>query len=390
MDNQLEIQLNSTRNVDAVNVDTFSKIELLNEIDEIMEYDIRNVISASNVFEIERQETEVYRIYGKINYLSLLNNLVVDYQTLPDYFNQDIEFDKTYKTLLNSFKFYLVKPSTTFNSIGGGRYVRNFDVIATSNNFDIYKAGFSKNIYNEQEFAFNFDIDFDISTYRDFFNFPLTELFLYVEYIPSGTTIDGILELETMQYISGWDSGGQPIISSFVPTPLSVGDIIVGDLITYTPRTFFQGVDTNQTYYIKTPFLSETSNVEYLQWKYNPFIPFRLRYFESEVNFVNKGTTSNEQLLSIPDYATDLGGGNMVWKDIQPQGYIDPLTNLGVDYPFINNKRYLYSNIILDVIPDLGNATTLDVFTNINFGEDATIVNSLPSSDLNNIGNPCL
>ena len=125
-----------------------------------------------------------------------------------------------------------------------------------------------------------------------------------------------------------------------------------------------------------------------LQWKYNPFIPIRLRYFGSSLNQANTGTTSYAQALSIPYYATSIGNGNYVWKDILPQGYIDPITNLGVDYPFVNKKRYLFSTIILDIVPNLNDPYTLGIFSEINF-DLPTILNTKPNSDLNNIGKPC-
>ena len=59
MDEKLEIQLGSEKNVTSVNVDNNVNIELSNNVSEIMEYDIRNVLSATEVFDVEREENEI-------------------------------------------------------------------------------------------------------------------------------------------------------------------------------------------------------------------------------------------------------------------------------------------------------------------------------------------
>ena len=66
MNNNTEILLNSLKNVNSVNVDTYEKIELSNKRALINEYDIRNIVSATDIFDAEREANEIYRIYGKI------------------------------------------------------------------------------------------------------------------------------------------------------------------------------------------------------------------------------------------------------------------------------------------------------------------------------------
>jgi len=100
----------------------------------------------------------------------------------------------------------------------------------------------------------------------------------------------------------------------------------------------------------------------------------------------------------IPDYAKMIeADGKYVWRDILPQGYIDPITNLGVDYPFFNKRRYLFEAIVFDVPPNLTTDTltkhqnTLDVFDEIKYYNSATTIDLTPNSedDLDNIGKPC-
>lgn len=388
MDQNLQILLNSEKNILSVDVDNYQKLEISNKTSEILEYDIRNALSATEIFDAEREANPIYRIYGRIEYLSLLNGLNNNYNNVGDFFISTGGTNT--KNIFSSFKFYLLKAGTGYTHITGGssslNYVRYFEVIATPSDFELYNAGFTNNVYGDQVYSFNFNKDFDVSTYQDEFGFPATELFLFAQYQPG---LNGNVPQmpETMSGTS-WGTNGiaQKVLFTSYPA-LNIGDSVYGDLIEYAKSEFFQNQLAPQTYYISTPYMDGATQ-KYLQWKYNPFIPFRLRYFNEALNSANSGTTSYEQQISIPYYATDLGNGNFVWKDILPQGFIDPVTNQGVDYPFVNMRRYLFSPIILDIVPNLDDANTFQVFTEIKFGPP-TVVNKAPLGDINNIGKPC-
>ena len=167
------------------------------------------------------------------------------------------------------------------------------------------------------------------------------------------------------------------------------------DLIEYQKEEFYQAQLEQQIFYIRTPY--QDNGTKWLEWSYNPFIPFKLRYFSDELNQANTGSTSYDIVNSIPEYATKLDdNGNYVWRDINPQGYIEPLTGVGVDYPFFNKKRYLFSPIIFDIIPNLNedsilkHPNTLNVFNEIEYSKNATNLYIIPTKDdLNNINKPC-
>lgn len=537
MDNKVEILLGSEKNVNSVNVDNYQKIELTNNISKITEFTVNDVVNSTEVFDAERNENQVYRIYGRIEWMSLLNGLKSNYSQLKDYFNPQYTGDS--KNLINSFDFYLVAPSpftgTTYGHIANtNNYRRSFRVIAGKEDIEIYDAGFTNNVYGEQVYSFNFKSDFDVSEYYDKFGFPLTELFLYAQYKP--VTLKG----ETMSYTTWSTSTGLPTKSTFNKKDLVVGDDVEGnngsnvhDIIEYIPEEYFQEQVEPQQFYIRTSYNEGTQ--KWLEWVYNPFIPFRLRYFdgvvstaklaeiventttldvymvnspsqkinatktlaqtlstssatvnkwndyststynwnanngeleftvptsiEYSINFTTQiylptgtdkyigeiyleeytGTYSwNEipntrrkflitnstqsikitrsysygdairarvrlipnpykrTMFIIPDYATMLiNDGKYVWRDILPQGYVDPITNLGVDYPFFNKRRYLFSPIVFDVIPnlsedpDLEHPNTQDVFTEIEYYKYATSLEVTPETELDNIGKPC-
>lgn len=563
MDKKVQILLGSQKNIASVNTDSYDKIELSNVVSELMEYDVNDAVNSTEVFDREREENLNYRIYGKIEYLSLLNGIKTGYPSgykeLQDFFNPT--YAAGTKDVMNSFQFYLTRAArsgytkitggstselvTNFNyivdekfddwviasptnypygwevSAGVGSYIqqtpsnqakfvlgnqfinlisigkevpevygnfiletnisavlpsfdpamdgisvilsrngvfvtsfallstgigykriefslpqssgftrigilagsinksivmdyfkiyqtgettsslsitpegymRYFEVIATPNDFEIYPAGFSNNVYGEQTYAFSFRKDFNVSQYFDEFGFPATELFLYAQYVPSknGNNVN-----ETMKYTKQWTNGGSGDRDIFTPTTLNVGDYVktstgakIGDLIDYVKSEFIQTQLSEQTVYITTECKIDNISKN-IVWKFNPFIPFRLRYFANELSSANTGNTSYDVVSSIPSYATKMDNeGNYVWREILPQGYTEPLTGLGVDYPFINKRRYLFSNIMLNVMPDLKDSTTATAFRQIWYSRNATLMNTQPKNDLNNIGKPC-
>jgi hypothetical protein len=390
MDIQSQILLNSQKNVNSVNADMYEKLTLSNKIKEINEFDVKGVVNASEQFDIEREANAIYRIYGRIEYMSLLNGLKTNYTQFQDFFTP-IKFGNL-KNIINSFNFYLVTPTTGYTQIlNTNNYIRYFKVIATSNQFDIYPAGFSNNVYNEQTYAFNFNVDIDISNYYDNFNFPVTELYLYAQYKVNS---NGNGQSEYLNIIT-WDASGNASNIPITTTSFNIGDVIssaenikISDIVTYDMPNFLQTQYSGQTFYITTQFISGITTQRFI-WKYNPLISIRLRYLTDSLYTANSGNTSYEITSSIPDYATLISGGNYVWRNIMPEGYIDPLTGIGTNYPFVNERRYLFTPIILDIIPDLDDPYTLAMFNDIFITKNETNSTIKPTSDINNINKPC-
>jgi hypothetical protein len=561
MDKKIQILLGSEKNINSVNVDAYDKVELSNNVSDLMDYDVIDAVNATEVFDDEREANPIYRIYGGIEYMYLLNGVKSNYTKFQDFLLPPAT--GAVKTIFNSFDFYLTRPSTgytkitgttgsisgssivsiidekfdnwvtssptnypfgwsasvgtnsyitqatgnkakfffdnqfifstPFNLIGMGKdvpfiygdnivietnfssmspaynattdgftvilsnggnfvtsfpiltggigykkivfnlpassgftrvgilgncgtnktvymdyfkvyisgatsiigggevaysnpYVRYYEVIATPKDFELFPAGFSNNVYGEQSYAFNFKKDYNVSKYFDNFNFPATELFLYAKYKPVTT---GVPAPESLKF-SDWGTNGSPIPTLLSTASLNIGDKIYGDMINYDMEEFVQTQISGQTYYIYTTCQNASNNTIVLVWKYDPFIPLRLRYFSNELSSANTGSTSYDIQVSIPEYATPIdNAGNLVWRDIVPQGYTDPLTGVGVDYPFFNKRRYLFSKIILSIVPDLSDFATAAAFNIIWFTRTPSLINVLPDSDLNNIGKPC-
>jgi len=380
-----QIQLSQFKNVDGTNVDVYSKFSLdLNEA-EIIEYDVRNIVDVTELYETERQFVNTYRLYGEIEYLSPLNKMITGYTQVEDFFTI-FPISAITKTILTDFKFYLVAPSTAYTGLitgsTGGTYLKNYEVLSELDNFEIYKAGYSKNVYGEQQYGWDFNQDFNIQDRYDGLNFPLTNLYLYAQYQPQS---NGDGDPESMSGIT-YDSSGNTGLTAITVTTLSGGSIVEGDVINWDKLQFTQQNITEQEYYISTPYSADT---ERLIWKYSPLIPIEIRVFEDDLQQVNISGTSYEDITSVPDYATQIDDdGNYVWRNLQDKGFFDPLTGDGVSYPFVNQKHYVFNNIILAVKPDLSDSNTASVFNEIVFSDD-TFISNQPNSNLNNIGKPC-
>jgi hypothetical protein len=543
MDRSVEILLGSLRDINSVNTEEFTKAELTRKTSEITEFSINDIVDATEVFDEEREANPVYRIYGRIEYLSLLNGLVNNYDELDDFFTPD--FDTASKNIMNSFDFYLVRPAssgyTRAGSINSGNYLRLFQVVATPNDFELYPAGFTTNVYNEQTYGFAFNTDFDVSEYFDNFGFPVTELFLFAKY-KLKTNGNGVAE--TMRY-TRYITTGSGLKTNYSPKDLEIGDIVetatsgkIGDVINYNKSQYTQTPVEDQTIYIKTQYETSGGSTRYLSWKYNPFIPLRLRYLSDDLstaemtklveNSINMevvyipnptinadiektsqqiiGSTEKEitdwtsitgggvsanlsngtftfggtgtyeltigakirfpqnsyryyavikiqeqvgttwvdipsisgasgvtgtsilfessyeeksvtfkkdfvfgdtirvvtklipnpnelvpEETEIPTYATELDNGQYVWREIVAQGFTEPLSGNGVDYPFMNGRRYLFAPVILSVSPDLSDSNTATVFAEISMNNDSELLEFTPEpeNDLNDIGKPC-
>lgn len=531
MDKNIEILLGSEKNINSINVDNRIKIELSNNLNELTEYTVNDVVNSTEQFDIERQSNEVYRIYGRIEYLSLMNGMrqYNNNRPLSDFFTDEVSSSSP-NNIFRNFDFHMVAPhydEDYVNIDNTNNYLRPFIVVSDSIDFEVMNAGFTKNIYGEQIYSFSFRIDFDVSDYYDKLGFPLTELYLYAQYVPASN--------EELYYTSWSTSTGSATKKSLTTKSLYMRDTVednsgynIYDIIEYIPEEFSQKRVTEQTFFIATPYV-DNGEKKWLEFSYNPLIPFRLRDFDSVVstdklseiiadgtsleitdldnpnnrvlinklnnqplgeaqiitnwggdiesdwwykwkpeigvfrikntsnyrikfitkfNFNNKtdrfigstvlrkgygnisGTTrtyslsnesiatvyegnisanskisvlarlipnpNNRTLFDIPDYAIMLPSvGKYVWRDILPQGYSDPLTGTGVDYPFFNGKRYLFSALILSVQPNVSDNSwrihqnTRSVFNEINYGKKATQLETKPLTDLDNIGKPC-
>ena len=382
-----QIQLSQYKYVDATNQDTYATITFDSTKETLLEYDVKNIIDVTQVYETERQFSNTYRFYGEVEYLSPLNRMITNYSGLTDFFTI-FPLSATTKSVLTDFKFYLLAPTTAYTALvtgtTGGTFIKDYEVISELSNFEIYQAGYSLNVYGELQYAWDFNKDFDISGRYDGLTFPLTDLYLYAQYQPQ---INGNGDSETMSGKT-YDSTGGTVITGISATTLTIGDVVEGDVIEWNKLYYTQETINEQEYYITTPY-DDSGGTTGLVWRYSPIIPLNIRVFEDDLQQANISGTSYADSIAIPYYATKIDDdGNYVWRYLQDKGFFDPLTGEGTSFPFVNKKHYVFNNIILPVKPDLTDTNTYNVFTEILFAAD-TFISSQPNSNLDNIGKLC-
>jgi hypothetical protein len=375
----IEIQLGSKKNVNAVNVDQNINIELKNSTSDILSYDESNVISVSQLFNSERQESESYRVYGAINFLSIINGIKKSYSELTNFFTPPRlgdELNGLTKNLPYCFDLYLCYPLNNAQ-ISGETFIRNYTVITKLNNAEIYKSGFASTIYYNNQYCYDFNIDFDLYGILDSFKKPVTNLYLFLNYKP---TSNGASQLETV------------LRKNYTGTTVSVpyvqynqGDIVTGDLVNYVNLNFEETLSEQMEYYVNFPY--DTGS---LQFKYNPFINIKIKDYSDEISYGNL-TGGTETDLNIPSYATPIdNSGNVIWKIILENGYIDPINGKGVDFPFVNKRHYVFNVTTFPLRPNLNDPATELIFNDINFNTNTgQYVKPTTKGSLNNLGNKC-
>lgn len=411
MDYREKIQLQSKKNINSVDVDKYISLQLKKNNSIFTDYNIIKHIDSSDVFENERENSDTYRIYGTINYLSLLNGISKNYEKISDFFIKKQVFDAD-RNLLNSFDIYLLKPSSEFEHIKDNLYHRYYKVIAEPKDIKIKKCGYQKNIFNEDIFYFDFNLDFNIKNEKDGLGFPITDFYLYFMYKPLIGISEGDETVETVDF-SNIITETPPFNLTEVEVYGKTGDYLqntkngldskISTIVELNIEQYEQKIKYEGYHIIKTREISESLPLVFI---YNPFLNIKLRYLSNNITTANRNSTSYEQRNEIPYYAIDMDtNGNVLWREILNDGVFDVITNEGVDHPFVNNKKYVLNNLTFNVLPYLGQDVddgeppipkpdfdtdlTSQVFEEILFSDPKVISINPNNEDINNIGKKC-
>jgi hypothetical protein len=368
--------LSTERFASSPSVDYYKTIELKNKTKFLLNDENISNIDLSELFNAERENSYKYRLLGSINYLSLINNLNNNYSDIEDFFVR-YNGGLTPKNIYNSFKIYLLKKSDSYISLGNNLYKERYEVITEITDISLYNCGFSKNIFNDNIYLYNFNIDIDLKDNVDYFNKPITEVYLFFDYQLDNSKNE---VLYTKDYNSTSSETKNLTITKTINSVYEINDLIVSNLIRKEDTDFDEFILNEQEYKIKF-----TLGSNLLQFKYNPFIKIKLRDY-NDVLYYGNILANTKNIINIPDYAKTIGTpseGNVIWKELLPHGFIDPTTNLGVNFPFVNGAHYVYTNNILSIRPDLSNINTELIFNKqkLNgFKNDLFILNQNPDN----------
>lgn len=378
MDYKITKQLDENKNVNSVNRDFYTNLLFNREVKELTEDDVTHYLNSSEQFDIERQNSNKYFIYGGLEFFSILNGIKENYLLFKDFFNKfNLLENESTKTIFNSFNFYLLKPLSyesekdnyefLYESEGNEYYVRKFEVVAKNSDFIINNQAFANNIFNDEKYSYLINKDIVIENNLDWFGKPITELYILSMYKKSYEgSEDKDEDIQVQEFISGSTININFNSIDGDTIDYEIGNIVYGDVVIWNKETYTETKFIDKEIKIITNYEEVDgmfTNNERIIWKYNPLFPIRIDYLANEYKIENiSGTTE----VNIPDYAIELDNkGNYIWRDKLDKGFIDNLYNIGVDYPFVNGKHYVYSNHIIKLVPDLSDSFTHTKFQSI-------------------------
>lgn len=276
-----------------------------------------------------------------------------------------------------------------FNGQESEYYFRRFKKIKTRNtaiiendDYEVYKLGFSKNVYDDPINQITFNEDINVNDLVDNLGRPLTELYVSIlktdsdglfTNISSGIEsplIDRLKTSNTNTYLRSipiinmiHNGGNLPFPSHSALEPqLNIGnDEYYGDLVEYNIYDVKETKLIEISHRFNTNNRETAANLSYVNGTgVSPVIlntdlgPRQEGYFYSPhhlipirelSNYIEQGDSSTE---GIPDYAVDLGDGRYLWRDVLEIGFNDG-SETTLDYPFLNGCNYLYQNLSLNL-----------------------------------------
>ena len=303
------------------------------------------------------------------------------------------------------------KETSTFkrtrDGVTSNYYVRKFKSITTGfKDYDLFPASFAESYFGDEEVAYNFTTDIDVSGLKDNLGRPLSELFLTIVKVDTDTSNNF-----KDQYWKDLTKNNTNIpfnLRDRFWTNIQGGFLTENDTsVNYNVRTISSDIDpdTNQPIYPQTHFgkvdngidesdndfigdISEYNSIElserilepiyhrintiYREYRkdivnlssstsgeyevddlregyiYRPHYRIKIREFSSYIE-----TGDESQVIGIPDYATidyqyeDKNGDNVnvyKWRDLLDVGFYDE-TGRGLDYPFKSGAHYMYLDL---------------------------------------------
>lgn len=231
-------------------------------------------------------------------------------------------------------------------------YVRKYKVLST-NDYDIYKCGFSTSIYpntvvnelgiSNDTWLYHYNKDIDLGPLLDHYDKPITELYLgFIKRAGQNT-------FPWSNVVAGWDfnkqfidtTNGLETISIFVPGGVgtieksSTQDDYVGDYVEYNKEEIKEKVISKVIHRF-----GKNSTPDAEGYYLEPFKKMQVMVFSDII----ETSSINEPLEGIPNYAETYPDGSIAWRDLLFIGYLEPQNENGVDYPFVNGKHYFYGN----------------------------------------------
>jgi len=264
---------------------------------------------------------------------------------------------------------YNPTPTPNFRRIEGTPseyYVRKFEVL-TSNNYEVYPASFSTNIYPDvsdisigllnDTYLFQFNKDVNVGNLIDNRNGPISELYYTIikrsgnlPFNWSDVTSDWEFNykdantINGLEFISKNNSSGIGTIEKFSARTETIdtfgngeilsGDKYIGDFVEFN-RLEIKETTISDIIHRFGPNTNPNGNGYY----YKPFKKLQIRVYS---NFTEQAE-SIDNIVDIPNNYVTYPDKSIAWKDLLTVGYYEEGSN-GVNYPFLNASHYFYFN----------------------------------------------
>ncbi len=299
------------------------------------------------------------------------------------------------------------KETSTFkrtrDGVTSNYYVRKFKSITTGfRDYDLFPASFAESYFGDEEVAYNFTTDIDVSGLKDNLGRPLSELFLTIVKVVTDTDISNDFKDQYWKDLTKNNTNIPSSLEGRFWTKIKGGFLTENDTsVNYNvrsissdggtyPQTHFgsvdNGIDESDNEFIGD--ISEYNSIElserilepiyhrvntiYREYRkdivnlkttndggfevddlregyiYRPHYRIKIREFSSYIE-----TGDESQVIGIPDYATidyqyeDKNGDNVnvyKWRDLLDVGFYDE-TGRGLDYPFKSGAHYMYLDL---------------------------------------------
>jgi hypothetical protein len=270
-------------------------------------------------------------------------------------------------------------------------YFRKFRKVKTKStnvinqyDYEVYKLGFSENVFNDDVTQFMFNQDIDITDLVDNLGRPLSELYLtfiktnsnnLFTNVSSGIETPAIAKLTTSDFNTFLQdipvinrihnsTNGSPF-TSHIPLENNVtfnnsNTDFYGDLVEYNTNVLKETVLAEVYYRFNTINREDdTQSVSYQVFEdgevytidlgprhegyyYKAHHLIRIRNFST---YIEQGNSST---VDMPSYVTAFPDGRYLWRDLIDIGSIQPNSEV-LDYPFINGSHYMYDNYCFTV-----------------------------------------
>jgi len=286
-------------------------------------------------------------------------------------------------------------------------YIRKNKILTNPEDITLIKTGFENNIYGiskkyessgytpngiarvsikegSQAYTLTFNKDIDIDGLYDNLGRPITTLFFTAIWkgyfgwttgsLKQGYDFNLPLNPFTNNPNPWWDNSNTnsnttfttntwtngPNTFNYVNTPRE-DDIIDGD---YCEWNYFEQKERviseiqhkfkfNSQYFDLLPSPIPTPPTNPLGYYYKPFYPLTIKVYSDYIEDANP-----KSVVDVPNYAYFSKTLNkFIWRDIFPYGFIDTVTNFGVNYPFLNAGHYPFGNYIFRLISEGTNYT---------------------------------